>query len=98
MFAKPAGNPAVLEFLKGRVMNNLAIVEKRLATHPFLLGERPTIADISMTGYFFYPPEEYGFDIAADHPAIAAWLGRMRALPGWGHPYDLMPGHPLPAR
>ncbi len=21
---------------------------------------------------------------------------RMKALPGWAHPYDLMPGHPLP--
>ena len=23
-------------------------------------------------------------------------LDRMKALPGWAHPYDLMPGHPLP--
>ena len=36
-----------------------------------------------------------GFDIAKDYPAIGAWLGRMKALPGWKHPYELMPGHPL---
>jgi glutathione S-transferase len=27
---------------------------------------------------------------------IGAWLDRIRALPGWKHPYDLMPGHPVP--
>ena len=31
-FAKPAGDPAVLAFLKGRIDGNLAIVDKRLAT------------------------------------------------------------------
>ena len=47
-----------------------------------------------MTGYLYYPADEFGFDIAKDHPAIGAWLERMKALPGWKHPYDLMPGHP----
>jgi glutathione S-transferase len=96
-FAKPPGDAAVLAFLKGRIDNNLNIVDKRLAQRPFILGERPTIADISLVAYLYYPPEEFGFDPAADRPNIAAWLGRMRALPGWAHPYDLMPGHPLPA-
>jgi glutathione S-transferase len=66
-----------------------------LASQPYLLGDRPTIADISMTAYLYYPAEEYGFDIAKDHPAIGAWLKRIEALPGWAHPYELMPGHPL---
>ena len=39
-----------------------------------------------------------GFDIAAEHKNIAGWLERIKALPGWKHPYDLMPGHPLPGR
>ena len=59
------------------------------------LGARPTIADISLVGYLYYPAEEFGFDIASDHPAIASWLARIKALPGWAHPYDLMPGHPF---
>jgi glutathione S-transferase len=96
--AKPPGDPAVLAFLKGRIDNALAIVNRRLATGPFVLGERPTIADLSLVGYLYYPPEEFGFDIAAEHKQIAAWLDRIRALPGWKHPYDLMPGHPLPGR
>ena len=96
-FAKPAGDPAVLAFLKGRIDGNLAIVNKRLEGRKFLLGERPTIADVSLAGYFYYPAEEFGFDIGKDYPAIGAWRERMKALPGWVHPYELMPGHPLPA-
>ena len=94
-FAKPPGEPAVLAFLKGRIDGNLAIVEKRLATRSFMLGERPTIADISMVAYLYYPAEEFGFDIAGTHPSIAKWLDRIKALPGWKHPYELMPGYPM---
>jgi glutathione S-transferase len=94
-FAPTPGNPAVMDFLKGRAQGALAIVDKRLEKTPFLLGDKPTIADVSMTAYLYYPAEEYGFDIAKDYPAIGKWLERVKALPGWGHPYDLMPGYPF---
>jgi glutathione S-transferase len=94
--SKPPGNPAVLEFLKGRIDNALGVLDKRLSNRTFVLGGEPTIADVSLVGYLYYPPEEFGFDIAASHKNIGAWLDRVKALPGWGHPYDLMPGHPLP--
>ena len=94
-FAKPAGDPAVMAFLKARIDGNLAIINKRLDARPFLLGDKPTIADVSLSGYLYYPAEEFGFDLGKDHPAIASWRERMKALPGWGHPYDLMPGHPM---
>jgi glutathione S-transferase len=88
-------DPAVLAFLKGRLDNSVAIVDKRLAERPFILGERPTIADLSMCGYMYYPAEEFGFDLRATYANISAWLDRIQALPGWKHPYDLMPGHPI---
>lgn len=91
----PNPDEAVLAFLKGRFTNSLGIVNKRLEKAPFLIGERPTIADVSLAGYLFYPDEEFGFSIAQEYPAIGAWRERIRALPGWKHPYDLMPGHPL---
>ena len=50
------------------------------------------------SAYLYYPADEFGFDIPAQHKNIAAWLDRIKALPGWKHPYDLMPGHPLPGR
>lgn len=94
-WAKPAPPESIAAFLKGRLDNNLMIVNKRLEQSPFLVTDRPTIADISMSGYLYYPAEEFGFDIPKEYPAIGAWLGRIKALPGWKHPYDLMPGHPM---
>ena len=93
--APSPGDPAVLGFLKGRIEVSLAIVDKRLAERPFILGERPTIADLSMCGYMCYPADEFGFDIPAIYRNIGGWLERIKALPGWKHPYDLMPGYPL---
>ncbi|HXW42784.1 MAG TPA: glutathione S-transferase [Xanthobacteraceae bacterium] len=94
-FARPPGDPAVMAFLKSRIDGSLAIVDKRLAKAPFVLGAAPTIADISLCAYLYYPADEFGFDIAAEHEHIGAWLARLKALPGWAHPYDLMPGYPL---
>ena len=39
--AKPPGDPAVLAFLKGRIDNNLAIVDKRLSTPAVRAGRAP---------------------------------------------------------
>jgi glutathione S-transferase len=90
-----------MEFLKGRADSALAISDKRLSRGPYVLGAVPTIADISLTSYLYYPADEFGFDIAIQHKNIGAWLDRMKDLPSWAHPYDLhpydlMPGHPLP--
>ena len=95
-FAKPPGQPAVMDFLKGRIDGALGIVDKRLGNAAYVLGAEPTIADLSLVGYLYYPAEEFGVDIAGQHKNIAAWLDRIKALPGWAHPYDQMPGHPLP--
>jgi len=91
-FGPSAPDPAVMAFLKSRIDSAHAIVDKHLATRPFLLGEQPTIADISLSGYVFYPVEESGIDIAGTYPNLGAWIGRLRRLKGWGDPYDVMPG------
>jgi glutathione S-transferase len=87
------GEPQVHEFLRGRVKTSLGILDKHLAGSPFAAGNKPTIADISMCGYLYWP-DEFGVSWS-DYPRIGAWLDRIRALPGWVHPYELMPGHPL---
>jgi glutathione S-transferase len=97
-FAPKPGDPAVMAFMKGRIDASLAIVNKRLTGRPFLVGDKPTIADVSLAGYLYYPAEEFGFDIPKDHPAIGAWMERMKALPRWKHPYELMPGYPFGSR
>jgi glutathione S-transferase len=68
-----------------------------LSDIPYLLGGEPSVADISMTSYVYYPGDEFGFDIAAQYKYISAWLGRIKAMPRWAHPYDLMPGYPMRA-
>ncbi len=88
----PEPDPAVVAFLKGRADSAFGIVEKHLADRPFMLGTDLTIADLSMTGYLFYPKEEHGYDFAVSHPNIAAWIDRIRAMPGWKDPYEALPG------
>jgi glutathione S-transferase len=83
------GETPVTEFLRARVVTNLKIVDRHLSVHPFMLGTRCTIADFSLCGYLFYG-EELPFDLAA-HANIVSWLERIRALPGWKSPYELMP-------
>lgn len=87
--------PEVIAFLRARAGAALKVLERQLTGRDFILGDAPSIADLSCIGYFYYA-EEWEFD-AAGHPAISAWMDRIRALPGWKHPYDLMPGHPLKA-
>jgi glutathione S-transferase len=84
-----SGEPAVLEFLRGRVLGAFRIVEKHLATRAFILGDAPTIADFSMVGYHYFE-EETTIDRSA-FPNLVAWTRRIAELPGWKHPYDLMP-------
>ena len=84
-----SGEPAVIEFLRGRVLGAFGIVEKHLATRAFMLGDEPTIADFSMVGYHYYD-EATTIDRDA-FPNIRAWTRRIAELPGWKHPYELMP-------
>jgi glutathione S-transferase len=91
-FGPSAPDPAVMAFLKGRIDSAYAVVDKHLASGSFLVGEAPTIADFSLSGYLFYPKEESGYDVRGRFPAIAAWLERLRSLPGWADPYDVLPG------
>ena len=87
------GETPVTEFLRGRVKGALGILDGHLAKSDFALGNQPSIADLSMCGYLYWP-EEFGLSWS-EYPRIGAWLDRIRALPGWVHPYELMPGHPL---
>lgn len=84
----------VIDFLRERSNVALGVLNRHLSDRAFALGARPTIADLSMCGYLFWP-EEIGVDWG-DFPYLGAWLERIEALPGWVHPYELMPGHPLP--
>lgn len=93
IYAK-TGETEVTKWLEGRFKSALAILEKHFEANAFAIGDKPTTADFSLCGYLFVR-DEIGTDFTP-YPNVAAWLERIKALPGWKHPYDLMPGHPLP--
>ncbi len=82
----------VIAFMQARLRNAYATLEAHLKGRDWVVGNEPSIADISCCGYLYYP-EPFGFD-RKDWPEIDRWLGGIAALPGWKHPYDLMPGNP----
>jgi glutathione S-transferase len=65
----------------------LGVVEDHLRDRAFLVGERYTIADLTIYAYV-HVAGEAGFDLA-DYPAVSAWIERVEATPG--HVDDLVP-------
>ena len=91
----PSPDPQVQKYFRWRLDDFLKILENHMAGHAFAIGDRPTVADISMQAYLSYPADETGYDFAVSHPAVHAWLQRIAALPGWRSAYDLLPGKRL---
>ena len=81
--------PGVVPFLQGRLKAAYTVLNRHLEARDWIVGQGPTIADFSCCSYLYYP-EPFGFS-RADWPHISAWLDRIADLPGWAHPYDLMP-------
>jgi glutathione S-transferase len=59
----------------------LAVLDAHLGAHDWLVGERPSIADVSVYAYAQFA-QEMGLDVAGA-PGFRAWLQRIRALPGF---------------
>lgn len=87
-FRNKAGDPAA-EFIYSRAKDAWKILAQHLATRDWVAASRPTIADLSLCGYLFWP-EQIDVDWN-EYPAIERWLGRIRNLPGWASPEALMP-------
>ncbi len=88
-------DPAVLEVFRKRAETAWGVLDAHLAGRRYVVGDRLTIADLSLCGYLFFA-DEIGVDWVA-YPGIQRWLERIQSEPRWAHPYKLMPGHPLPA-
>jgi len=88
-FLPPEKRPeAVIAFQQGRLKAAYGVLNDHLAGRDWIVGQGPTLADLSCCSYLYYP-EPFGFS-RADWPSIDAWLDRISALPGWKPPYDLM--------
>lgn len=59
----------------------LQVMEKQLQLTPYLVGDKLTIADISLYGYT-HVAHEGGFDLK-EYPAIQQWLTKIEATPNY---------------
>jgi glutathione S-transferase len=89
-------DPIVVEEFRKRAESSWKILDTHLAGRQYIATGRMTIADVSACGYLFFD-DELGVDWS-QYPNVRDWLQRIRAEPGWKHPYDLLPGHPLAQR
>src|SRR5882672_9460463 len=51
------GETPVTEFLRGRLKTSFGILDLHLKNQKFIVGNEPTIADISACGYLYWPDE-----------------------------------------
>jgi len=66
------------------------VLEAHLESRAFLVGMKPTIADIALYSYTAHAPE--GGVSLEPYPNIRAWLARIEALPGFtGMPRSALP-------
>lgn len=86
---------AVVAFLSKRSATALKVLDHHLFSNEWVAADHLTIADLSCVGYLYFD-HEFGHDLTS-YPNIERWRKAIAALPGWKHPYDLMPGHPIPA-
>ncbi|MFW2542315.1 glutathione S-transferase family protein [Primorskyibacter sp. 2E107] len=82
----------VIQFMQGRLKAAYKVLDTHLDGRDWIVGDGVTNADLSCCGYLYYP-EPFGF-VRGAWANIDRWLSNIEALPGWKHPYDLMPGSP----
>jgi len=78
----------IAEFLP-RAEAALSVVDTVVKDRPFLVGDACTIADIGCWGRMVFMAEG-GFEIG-NWPYLEAWAGRLKSMPGFALPYDLIP-------
>jgi len=74
----------------------LELLDRRLGCRDWLVGDRPSIADVALFGYAHVAPDA-GYDLSR-FPFVEAWLERVRELPGFMDDLVPYPDNALPGR
>ncbi len=82
-------DPIITDFLRTLGTSAIATLDATLADSPWLCGDAPTIADISIYCYARLA-EQADIDLG-QRPHLLAWRERMEALPGWALPETILP-------
>ncbi len=80
------GVPVDLPIVQQKARDALAVLDAHLDGRTWLELDRPTVADLACFPYAALAPE--GQVPLAPYPHVQAWIGRVKALPG----YVSMPG------
>ena len=82
-------DPAVMDYFRPLAEAALSFVDQWLVGRQWLVCDHPTIGDIGCWGRMVFM-HEGGLDIT-NWPNVAAWSKRLKAMPGFQLPYDLIP-------
>ena len=82
-------DPAVMAHFRPLAEAALTFMDKALDGRDWLVGDACTIADIGCWGRMVFMAEG-GMDITG-WPNVKAWSQRLKAMPGFAQPYDLIP-------
>jgi glutathione S-transferase len=88
------GNEAVLARGQKMGLAALDVLERHLATRPFLLGRRYSVADVGLYGYT-HVAREAGIDTDR-FAAVREWLERVRETPRFMNDLEAYPAHAGP--
>jgi glutathione S-transferase len=83
--------PEVFADRRRRGRDALATLERALAARSFLVGSSYTIADLALYGYV-HVADDAGVPVAG-YPAVASWVQRVAALPGFEEGLAPLPDH-----
>ena len=84
-----AVDPAVMTHFRPLAEGALTFMDQSLQGRDWLVGDACTIADIDCWGRMVFMAEG-GMEIA-QWPHVEAWSRRLKAMPGFALPYDLIP-------
>src|SRR4051794_4698858 len=73
--------PPVPDSARRRGAQGLAVLDRHVDGRAWVVGDGPTIADLSLYAYA-HVAGEAGYELA-DHPSLQAWLRRVEGLPGF---------------
>lgn len=81
-------DPGALAWLRRRFQNDAERLDAELSKKAFLVGDAVSVADVSCSAYLFFA-HEAGVE-PSTWPNIRRWMDRIRALPGFAAPAELM--------
>jgi len=77
----------LLGWLRSRLGLDLRRLDRELTTEHWLIGAGPSVVDVACFAYLCY--DDIGLELG-EFPRLGDWLKRMRALPRWRAPQDLL--------